>query len=53
MAPQDAWITFLQMILNHSAAWPIFKVRVARAQHETAGRRFAAEKEERVFVYDS
>lgn len=30
-------ITFLQMILNHSAAWPIFKVQVVRVQHESDG----------------
>lgn len=30
-------ITFLQMISNHSAAWPIFKAQVVRVQRESAG----------------
>lgn len=42
-------ITFLQMILNHSAAWPIFKVQVVRVWQ----RQFAVEKEEHVFVFNS
>lgn len=38
------WITFLQMILNHSAAWPIFKVQVVRVQHESDGVRVQLKK---------